>query len=73
MTGKFWLYKWLDEYEVMSFEQAESLLRPRSRTVGPSSLTYCCRPRGPGFLHMRATALRGSLMWDRSLWRPGLL
>lgn len=33
MTHEFWLYRWLDEYEVTSFKQAKSLLRPRNRAV----------------------------------------
>jgi hypothetical protein len=33
MADEFWLYKWLDEYEITSSEQAKSLLRSRSRAV----------------------------------------
>jgi hypothetical protein len=33
VTDQFWLYRWLDEHEITSSEQAKSLLRPRSRAV----------------------------------------
>ena len=33
VADEFWLYRWLDEYEITSCEQAKSLLRPRSRAV----------------------------------------
>lgn len=34
MSNEFWLYQWLDEYDVTSVKQALRLLRPRDPSVG---------------------------------------